>query len=391
MPTLSDRGPQGPLSNLYVHIPYCRDRCTYCAFATVLDRPDEHDALLSALLAELRRHELPSPLDTLYIGGGTPGLFSPSRLARLVDGVSEQVALTDKAEITLEVNPLNVSADSLTAWHDLGITRLSVGVQTFESEALRQLARHHDGDDARRALKLLAERWTHSWSADLLVGWQNQTPRQVRDDTRQLLHFHPPHVSVYGLTIEPGTPLQALQAKGRTVTADPELAPHFDTLWSELLSAAGLERYEVSNFAQPGHDSRHNASYWRNDAYLGLGPGASSSVGQLRWSNTPQVPRYLEALAGGQTTRQRVERLDPMARLIECLAVGLRTQQGVSVPRLDQRFTPAWRDEIIEALQSLEQDSFLEVSKSYIKITPENLVLADNITSSLIRMLKASP
>ena len=387
MQTLVDRGPRGPLRNLYVHVPYCRDRCTYCAFATVFDRPGEHDRLVAALLTELGRHELTGPLDTVYIGGGTPSLLSPAALEELINGIAHQAPISRHAEVSLEANPLNVNADAIAAWHDVGITRLSLGVQTFESETLRQLARHHDGDDARRALELISTSWPGSWSADLLVGWRNQTADQVQSDTRQLLQFDPPHISVYGLTIEPGTPLKAQQDRGCQVTADPQLSLDFDTLWSEQILHAGLERYEVSNFAKPGQASRHNSAYWLNQGYLGLGPGASSSMGSLRWSNTPDVARYLQALGSGHSARQRVERLAPIARLIECLAVGLRTKEGVSLQELDRRFSTAWREEALEALLGLREGGFIELDSLTVKIPSKCIVLSDNITMSLVGSL----
>jgi len=370
-----------------VHIPYCRDRCTYCAFATTLDRQDEHDTLVSALLAELDRHELPGPLLTVYIGGGTPGLLSRDCLARLLRGIAKRVPLSTAVEITLEANPLNVTSSALQAWQDIGITRLSIGVQTFVTETLRQLARHHTGDEARAALDLVATNWSKTWSADLLVGWSGQTDSQVEADTRQLLQFSPPHMSVYGLTVEPGTALRQLQEQGQRVTADPDQMAGFDDLWADLITAAGMERYEVSNFARPGHASRHNSAYWKNEAYLGLGPGASSSWGELRWSNHPHVPTYLAAIQDGQSARQRVERLSPDDRLIECLAVGLRTRDGVSVADLDRRFTPAWRDVILDALGSLRSQGFIDITEKHIKLSLNNVVIADAVVSAWVRDL----
>jgi oxygen-independent coproporphyrinogen-3 oxidase len=384
---LVDRGPQSPLSHLYLHVPYCRERCTYCAFATTLDKQEEHDELVSALLAELDRHELDGPLVTLYVGGGTPGLLSGECLDRLLRGIALRVPLSPEAEITLEVNPLNVAPATLQAWQDVGITRLSIGVQTFVAETLRQLARLHSGDEARAALELVASTWPTSWSADLLVGWKDQTEAQVEADTRQLLHFAPPHVSVYGLTVEAGTTLHQLQAQGQQVTAEPERLPGFDDIWAGLIHAAGMERYEVSNFARPGHASRHNAAYWRNDAYLGLGPGASSSLGELRWSNNPDVQGYLAGLRDGSSVRQRVERLGPDDRLIECMAVGLRTRSGISLSDLDRRFSPAWRSVILDALGPLRDQGLIEINESTIRIPSNKLVLADNIISSWVRDL----
>lgn len=387
---LVDRGSAGPLGHLYLHIPYCRDRCTYCAFATTPDRQDEHDTLVSALLAELDRHELPGPLHTVYVGGGTPGLLSRDCLERLLRGIAERVPASADVEITIEANPLNITTSALQAWQDIGVTRLSIGVQTFETETLRRLARHHTGDEARAALDLVANNWPETWSADLLVGWSGQTDSQVEADTLQLLQFSPPHMSVYGLTVEPGTTLRQLQEQGQQVTADPDQMAGFDDLWAGLIAAAGLERYEVSNFARPGHASRHNRAYWNNESYLGLGPGASSSRGELRWSNHPHVPTYLAAIQGGSSARQRVERLGPFDRLIECLAVGLRTRDGVSVAELDRRFSPAWRDVILDAPESLRVKGLVNVTDSAIKMLSNNVVIADTIVSAWVRDLSVS-
>jgi oxygen-independent coproporphyrinogen-3 oxidase len=331
---------------VYVHVPFCRDRCTYCAFPTVRDDPAAHAELIHAILAEAARQPVSSPLQTLYLGGGTPGLLTPGELKRLLSGLEALRPRQADAEVTLEVNPSNVTPERLRDWERLGITRLSLGVQTFQDDVLKRLARLHDAADARAALDTLADAWPGSWSADLLVGWAGQTESALNSDLEELLARRPPHISVYGLTIEPQTPLASMQAAGRTTVVSPEKAARFDSIWADRLQAGGYERYEISNFALSGHRSRHNQVYWANAGYLGLGPGASSSVHPLRWSNFRDLDAYLDAIRTGKTARERAERLDPAGRLLETLAVGLRTLDGLPLSELDRRFGPAWRERV---------------------------------------------
>lgn len=384
MHALVDKGPEGPLASLYVHVPFCTDRCTYCAFATQPDEPQLHRALVEALLWELGRATPPrDPLTTVYVGGGTPGLLAPRHLAVLLDGVCAWSGVAPSAEITLEVNPTNVTPQHLQAWHELGITRLSVGVQSFDDGALRRLARRHDGDAARRALETLADRWDGSWSADLLFGWGGQALPQVAADLEELLRFRPPHLSVYGLTVEPRTPLASMAARDPTVLAPAEEDAERDALWVATLQAAGLERYEVSNFATPGHQSRHNLAYWENREFLGLGPGASSSCGPLRWSNTPSTRLFLSHASRGLSPRQRSERLTPAQRLLETMVAGLRTSQGISKDSLTARFGAAWEVSLDPSIRSAVQSGYITDISGGLTIPQKHLSLADAITDLL--------
>jgi len=346
----------------------------------VREDPQAHAGVIDAILAEAARAPTTAPLSTLYLGGGTPGLLSPDELQSLLSGLQARRPLQAGAEVTLEVNPTNVTPGHITAWQQLGITRLSIGVQTFDDAVLKRLARLHDADDARRALDLAAASWNGSWSADLLVGWAGQVDSSLNSDLDELLGRSPPHVSVYGLTLEPNTPLTALERAGRPQTVLPEAAAGFDTLWARRLLEAGYERYEISNFAGPGHRSRHNQVYWANAGYLGLGPGASSSVHPLRWSNVRDVEAYLRAIVSGKTARERCERLNPSARLLETLAVGLRTQDGLEIAELDRRFGPTWRDHVRNGLDA----GPLRLEAGRLFLSASDRVRVDRVVASLL-------
>jgi oxygen-independent coproporphyrinogen-3 oxidase len=382
---LRDSGPPDPPTAVYVHVPFCRDRCTYCAFTTVTDDPDRHAALLDALLAEAHAVSSPSPLRSLYVGGGTPGLLDEVQLRRLVDGIRSLWSFSSEVEITLEVNPTNVTRARLDEWASIGVTRLSLGVQTFDDGALTRLARRHDAADALAALEVIASHGPSDWSADLLVGWHGQDKRALESDVRQMLAFEPPHVSVYGLTVERGTPLASRAAAGHVVTAPTALLERFDDAWSGRLAASGYERYEVSNFARPGHRSRHNQAYWANASYLGLGPGSSSSLHPYRWTNRPDLDGYLEAVRRGHGTRIEAERLDPFRRLLESLAIGLRTSDGLAVDLLNRRFGDAWGRLVLEAGAELLRLELLSLNDGRLRIPAAHLTKADRIVLDLAR------
>jgi oxygen-independent coproporphyrinogen-3 oxidase len=382
---LNDSGPPHSGDHLYVHIPYCRDRCTYCAFTTTPDDPTTHGEFVEAVLSEWRRIDRESAPRTVSLGGGTPGLLSAERLRALITSITTSKRSLTPFEITLEVNPSNVTAGALAEWADIGVTRLSVGIQTLDNSALHHFARLHDRSQALSALELIQGLWAHTWSADLLVGWSGQSAAQLAGDLDTLLGFTPPHVSIYGLTVEPGTPLARQAAKGGAVQVDREAAAELDELWTERLIDSGLERYEVSNFARPGHECVHNQAYWHGHSYRGLGPGASSSEGSWRWTNRRDVSAWMAAARSGLSVREHVEALTAEQRLLELLGSGLRTREGLDPTGLDERFGSAWRPPFEQAAEDLLAGGLLQLGSDRLGIAPAALSRADRILVELVQ------
>lgn len=392
MHTLVDRGAGTPLSSVYVHVPFCRDRCSYCAFATVADDPQLHARTTRALLTELSRHAPEQSWRTIYLGGGTPSLLAPELLDELLSGL--RAATPDgpaPEEITLEANPANVTRERLASWAALGVTRVSLGVQTFHDEALRRLGRLHDAAGARAALELLATDWPGTWSADLLLGWEHQQPELLDADLAALAEFRPPHLSAYPLEIEPGSQISHAVQNNRINTSKISHL-HIDAhRHATHLEPAELRRYEVSNFARAGHESRHNRVYWANAEYLGLGPGACSSRGRLRWANRRDTRDWLARVEAGRDARARAERIAPAQRLLESLAVGLRTEDGVSTPGLDARFGDDWRRVLHDAAGvPLEQLGF-EERDDHLLLAGDARLRADAVMAHLARSWPDDP
>ena len=387
MRPIIDNGPGGPTASLYVHLPFCRERCLYCSFPTVADDPAQHRPLTDAVLTEARRRSAIAdfgPIETLYLGGGTPGLLPAPLLERLITGLRSTWAFCADVELTLEANPANVTERSLAEWGALGITRLSVGVQTFRDDVLARLGRRHDAATARRALMAIEAAWPHTWSADLLAGWVGQTSDGLEGDITQLAAAGPPHISVYALTVEDGTPLAAQQRAGRQVAAPGGLQPVLDECCAARLGEAGYERYEVSNYARPGQRSRHNQVYWADRSYLGLGPGAASSIHPHRWVNRADLAGYLAAARDGRSLRSSAELVSPASRLVEVLGVGLRTRDGLDPASIDRRFGAGVAADLAAAGEPLVAAGFLECDEQRMRIPEACLARADAIVGELI-------
>ncbi|HWH15302.1 MAG TPA: radical SAM family heme chaperone HemW [Miltoncostaeaceae bacterium] len=330
-----------PVRHLYVHLPFCRARCGYCAFVVETGALHRRDAYLEALGAELghEEHRL-GVLDTVYLGGGTPTLMRPRRIARLLDGVAHRCA--PDAEITIEANPETVDGRQLADLRAAGVTRLSLGAQSFQPALLRALDRGATPEQVRAAVRCARRAGFASLSMDLLFGVPGQTRAQLEADIAELEALGVDHVSWYELEIKPDT---ALARMGAEVPDEDWSADAYERVVAAL-EQAGYRWYETANFARPGHECRHSLAYWGAADYLGVGVGAVSTVGGRRWRNAPGVAQYVAALAAGDPPARGVEELDPDTRRRERWMLGLRLAEG-----LDMAWAgPADRPEALERL-----------------------------------------
>ena len=305
---------------VYVHIPFCTRRCDYCAFATWTDRHHLTDAYVRACRTEIERAGLPRAT-SVFVGGGTPSLVPAPLLVGLLGDIDRHTS----AEVTVECNPETVTPLLIDTLLAAGVTRLSFGVQSMAPHVLRGLGRLHDRDAAVRAAQLAVAAGVPTWNVDLIFGGCGERDVDWRSTLDQVLTLDPPHVSAYALTVEPGTPLAADRARhpDDDVLADRYLAA------DEVLTAAGRCNYEISNWARPGHECRHNLLYWQQGDYRGIGCAAHSHEQGTRWWNVRTPERYIDAIGAGRSPVAGREVLGAQVRVREALELSLRTRAGV--------------------------------------------------------------
>jgi putative oxygen-independent coproporphyrinogen III oxidase len=319
---------------VYVHIPFCARRCDYCAFATWTDRHHLTDRYLAGLSTEIDRAVAAGmPVATsIFVGGGTPSMV-PGRA--LVEVLSH-VPIVDGAEVTIECNPDMITPQLLAEYRAGGVSRLSFGVQSMVPHVLASLGRTHDRDNVRRCVEMARAAGFESFNLDLIYGAVGETLDDWRQTMEAVVELDPPHVSAYGLTVEAGTPLAADPARHPD---DDDQADKYE-LADDLLGARGLTNYEISNWAKPGHECRHNVLYWEQGNYLGFGCAAHSHQSGRRWWNLRTPERYLDAVDAGQSTEASGETLDLEQQRVEGLQLRLRMRDGVPADALDAEELP---------------------------------------------------
>lgn len=370
-----------PPRHLYVHAPFCARRCSYCDFAVhvAADPPVEPwaDAVGVELSGVAREHgwTRPLPLETLYLGGGTPSLLGPAAIDRLLRSLSGGADTSALAEFTAEANPESFTPELARAWRAAGVDRLSFGAQTFHEPSLRWMGRLHGPDGPGRAMSRAREAGFRNLGLDLIFALPERLGRDLSDDLDRALALEPEHIAVYGLTAEAGTPL------GRWVSEERETLPDQDRyseeflLVAERLRAEGYRHYEVSNFARPGAESRHNAAYWRGVPYLGLGNGAHSFVPPRRWWNHRDWGAYRQAVEAGRSPRADRERVDGESARLERIWLALRTAEGL--PRGELSRPQA------TLVERWERRGWAAADPARLRLTPHGWLLLDRLTVEL--------
>jgi oxygen-independent coproporphyrinogen-3 oxidase len=333
--------------HLYVHVPFCARRCSYCDFSIAVRRETPVEEYLAALDAELRLR-FPAnahwTLDTLYLGGGTPSRLGADGVARLIDLVRQHATLAPSAEVTIEANPDDVDASATRAWQRAGVNRLSLGVQSFDARALAWMHRLHSPEAGAAALHTARDAGIEDVSIDLIFALPAALEREWSRDLDLALALEPSHLSLYGLTVETHTPLGRWAARGDVIES-PEEAYESEFLEADRrLTAAGLEHYEVSNFGRPGARSRHNSSYWSGVPYAGIGPAAHEYDGIRRRWNVAPYAAWARHLASGVDPIGGDETLTEENRLAERVYLGLRTPDGLALSTEEGSRVHPWID-----------------------------------------------
>ncbi|MFM7839926.1 MAG: radical SAM family heme chaperone HemW [Chitinophagaceae bacterium] len=371
------------MAGLYIHIPFCKKACHYCNFHFSTDRRLEND-FVTALLkeAEIRQPYLSGQLvNTVYLGGGTPSLLGPDRLFTILSRLGSLYSMAPQTEITLEANPDDCSLADLQAWKEAGINRLSLGIQSFLDEDLKWMNRAHSARQALQSLEWATTLFA-DLSIDLIYGTPTLSDKQWMQNLDTFLQFRIPHLSCYALTVEEKTALAhfiATQKVNNIVQEDQ--ARQFETGVKKLL-AAGYEHYEISNFALPGHRSRHNSSYWSGESYLGLGPSAHSFNGKSRQWNIANTPLYIQHIQQEQIPAE-IEQLSATQQLNEYIMTALRTQEGLDLEKLAARFGEQEKKDLLERALPYFQQKQLENTVAGFRLSAAGKLFADGIAADL--------
>jgi oxygen-independent coproporphyrinogen-3 oxidase len=375
------------MAGVYVHIPFCARRCTYCDFFSTLSLQESGEAYVAAVVAEarLRRDELRGePVTTLYLGGGTPSQLPLPLLTGLVNGLKEALDLSALKEFTVEANPDDVTPQWCAALAPLAVNRVSMGVQSFDDNILRLIGKRHTARQAVEAVACLREAGIGNISIDLIYGLPGQTLISWSESVRQALALRPQHISAYGLTYEEGTPLWRQRERGEVAEVFEEQCLEMYRMLVKCMREAGYEHYEISNFALPGCHSRHNSSYWDDTPYLGLGAGAHSYDGSVRRYNPHDLHRYIDAVLVGNTAFEQ-EELTRWERYDERVMLGLRTARGVDAGRLRRDFgDDAWRHFVDEAQRHVEAGNLRVDADGRYVLTVDGIMLSDSIIRDLM-------
>ncbi len=371
------------MAGIYIHIPFCRKKCTYCDFHFSTTFENYRERMVDAIVQEAysRASELSGEtVKTVYFGGGTPSVLNADELHQILKTVRENYVVDENVEITLEANPDDINKELLKIWRREGVNRLSIGVQSFRPEDLEWMNRSHTAEQAVNTVKLAQREGFDNITIDLIYGLPNMSIKEWEAQLDQAIALNVPHISAYCLTVEPNTALAHLTKTGKIVTPGDQVQSEEFLLLRRKLLEAGFVQYEVSNFGKEGFESRHNSAYWKNEKYLGIGPSAHSFDGPTRRWNVSNNQRYMSALET-EDSYFEMETLSPIDKFNELLLTGLRTVYGVDKKMLLKEVSPP--ESFAAQINEYKAKRWLIEEQDKYLLTPEGLLFADEIASEL--------
>lgn len=373
-------------AGIYLHIPFCRSRCSYCDFATdVFKNAETVERYVDALVSEIENFSrLPlygsHPVDTIYFGGGTPSLLSPRQLEKILDSIYKRFPVEKNIELTMEMNPATVTLETLKEYRNLGVNRASFGAQTFDDAELKRLGRRHTAEDVRETIELLRRAGFANVSFDLIAGLPRQTLADWERNLDEALNLKPEHLSLYLLEIHEGTPLAEQIRSNRQPLPDEDLAGEMYELMLDKTSAKGYAQYEISNFSLDGLESRHNSKYWLCEPVYAFGVSAHSFDGRRRrWANERDTNRYVSLIENHQTPIAEKNELDAGQLSAEFAFLRLRLTRGLPLGEYKNRFGIDLREKFAEDLRRLEDLELIELDADFLKLTRKGFVFSNEV------------
>jgi len=373
-------------AGIYIHIPFCRSRCSYCDFATdVFKNAETVERYVNALVSEIENFSRLSTLDsrlvdTIYFGGGTPSLLAPRQLEKILDSIHKKFSVEKNVELTMEMNPATVTLDVLREYRNLGVNRASFGAQTFDDAELKRLGRRHTAADVRETIELLRRAGFENVSFDLIAGLPRQTLADWQQNLDEALKLKPEHLSLYLLEIHEGTPLAEQIRSRRQPQPDEDLAGEMYELMLDKTAAKGYAQYEISNFSLPGLQSRHNSKYWLCEPVYAFGVSAHSFDGNhARWSNERDTRRYVSLIENNQTPIVEETELSERQLAGEFAFLNLRLAKGLNWREYKKRFGIDIQKEFAVDLARLNDAGLIELEENHLRLTRKGMVYSNEV------------
>lgn len=376
------------MTSAYIHIPFCEHICYYCDFNKVFLKGQPVDEYIEALIKEIKLTQLKHPTkraETIYIGGGTPTTLTAKQLDRLLAGVREELPFVAGDEFTVEANPGDLTAEKLAVMKNYDVNRLSMGVQSFDDRLLKKIGRKHSVQDVYDTMKVLEKADMTNVSIDLIYALPGQSFENFEDTLDKAIALDLPHYSMYSLILENKTMFNNWARQGRlNLPTEDEEGDMFE-LATRKMAAAGRPKYEVSNFALPGHESQHNLVYWNNDHYYGIGAGASGYIGDERYRNHGPIQHYLEPLRNDQLPIIETEQLSQKQKMEEEMFLGLRKIQGISRDHFADRYGQTLDSVYETEINGLVEEGLLQENKGFISLTDKGMILGNTVFERFIK------
>ena len=370
---------------IYVHIPFCKQKCYYCDFVSYCNKDDKIEPYIKTLIKEIEMQNIKSNINTIYIGGGTPSYIDSKYITEIMDKIKKKNVI-ENVEITIEVNPGTVTRGKLEDYKNSGINRLSIGLQTANNKLLKQIGRIHNYEEFLETYKIAREVGFNNINVDLIIGLPNQRIQDLKNSLDEVIKLSPEHISVYSLIIEDGTPIKTQIENGKLQLPDEETERNMYWYVKNTLELNGYKHYEISNFAKNGYESKHNMNCWNQDEYIGFGISAHSYRNITRYSNTDNINEYIRNIKSNSPEKNRiiheVQKLEDTEK--EFMLLGLRKIDGVSISEFKDRFGDnpiyLYRNE----LKKLSDENLIKVDENNIKLTNKGIDLANIVWEEFV-------
>ncbi len=377
---------------VYVHIPFCAQKCYYCDFYSVVVSREDFTSLVGSYLVSLRQEALyyrdrwkDGHLESLFIGGGTPTVLPPEELAGLISWFLEELPFGAEPEVTVEANPQSLTAAGAKVLAEAGVNRISLGVQAFQNHLLEAIGRVHRAEQVKASVAALRQAGISNVNLDLMFGLPGQSQREWTETLESAIALEPSHLSCYGLILEEGTPLEKWVSAGLVEVPDDDLQAEMYETACRILKGAGYEHYEISNFALPARRSRHNLLYWRNQPFIGLGSGATGDIQNCRYRNIPDLWRYIQCWRAGSPAYEDAEHVSPEQEMDETMMVGMRLLEGVDEASFRHRYGVSFWDVYQAAIADLLDRGLVKYTEGRLRVTARGLFLENQVSQAFLR------